>query len=117
MDVFDVFELTPYTFLTISRGGVAGNVITDTTDAEGVFKLRTGMVSGNDQETKSADATLKIRPDETFVSTGFIGHGIRIQGKDYEITGLTAGDNYDDGTREHYQVTLQAADFSKWTVA
>lgn len=117
IDVFDAFHLSDYVFLEISRGGVAGNTITSHTNAEGVFKLRSGMVVANDQETRQSDATLHVRPSESFIEAhngSLIGHGIRCQGKDYAITGQPGGQNYDDGTLEHYRLTLSATDFSDY---
>lgn len=112
MDVFDTNILTPYTFLEIDRGTVIGDVIVDTIESEGVFKLRNGMNSSNDQETKNSNATLHVYPDEEFISTGLVGHGIRIGTIDYEIIGVTKGMNYDEGV-EHYRLTLQERDFSQ----
>ena len=117
--VFDVFDLSPYTFLEISRGTVAGDMITSQTQADGVFKLRTGFVSADNQETRQSDATLHIKPSESFLAINdgnLVGHGIRVQGKDYEITGITGGDNYDNGIREHYRATLGATDYSDFEV-
>jgi len=111
--VFDLFDLTDYTFLEISRGGVAGDVILSETAAAGVFKLRNGMNVSNDQETKSSDATLHIKPEEPFVSTGLTGHGIEVGGRTYEIVGCTGGMNFDTGEMEHYRVTLQERDFTE----
>ena len=111
--VFDLFVSVPYTFLEISRGGVAGDTIVNTVDADGVFKLRDGMNVNNDQETKSSDATLHIRPTESFVSTGLVGHGIAVNGRTYEIIGRTEGMNFDTGVVEHYRVTLQEREFEE----
>lgn len=113
--VFDVFDLSDYEFLEISRGGVYGNRITATHDAQGVFKLRNEMVQVNNQELRQSAATLHVRPDETFISAIAVGQGIRCQGQDYEIIGQTGGDNYDNGVREHYILTLQATDYSDFT--
>ena len=87
--IFDVFDTIPYTFLTISRGGVYGNQILSSTEATGVFKLRSGMNTQNNQETRQSDATLHIRPTESF------------------LTNVPAN-------REHIRVTLQVADFSEF---
>lgn len=114
--VFDVFTVSPYTFLEITRGGVHGNTIASTSDAMGVFKLRDGMVSTNNQESHQSDATLHIRSSESFVANGLISNGIRHDGQDYEIVGSTGGDNFDTGVREHYRLTLQRADFSDYEV-
>ena len=113
LTVFDVFDTVTYTFLEISRGGVAGDTIDSETTATGVFKLRNGMNVSNDQETKTSDATLHIRPSETFVSTGLTGHGIRVDGREYEIIGTTEGANFDTGVVEHYRVTLQERAFTE----
>lgn len=113
--VFDVFDLTDYTFLQISRGGVAGNTVLSSTLAEGVFKLRSSMVRGENSETKESNATLHVRPDEPFLAvndTNLVGHGVQVNGKDYEIIGQTGGMNYHDGVMEHYTATLQESDFS-----
>lgn len=88
-DVFDVFETTPYTYLQISRGGVAGNTITDTYQADGVFKLRTGLIRGDNSENVEQGATLHIRPTESFLSDV-------------------------PSNREHYTLTLVATDFSNY---
>lgn len=66
-EVFDVFDLSDYTFLEISRGGVAGNTIVDTYPASGVFKLRSGLIRGENSESVEQGATLHIRPTEVFV--------------------------------------------------
>lgn len=116
MDVFAAFVSVPYQFLTISRGGVVGDGITARTDAQGVFKLRNGMNVSNDQETKTSDATLHIKPTEAFVSTGLTGHGIEVQGRTYEIIGTTEGVNFDTGVTEHWRVTLQERAFEDLTV-
>lgn len=112
--VFDVFDLSDYQFLEVSRGGVYGNQITASYDATGVFKLRNEMVQVNNQELRQSAATLHIRPDEPFISNIAVGHGIRCQGQDYEIIGQTGGDNFDTGDREHYTLTLQVTDYSDY---
>lgn len=113
--VFDEFELSPYTFLEVTRGGVYGNVIAASHEAEGVFKLRNEMVMVNNQELRQSAATLHVRPDESFISAIAVGQGIRVEGQDYEIIGQTGGNNYDDGEREHYTLTLQVTDYSEYT--
>lgn len=117
MSVFDEFINTPYTFLVISRGGVYGNIIQSSHNANGVFKLRSGMVMVNNQESRQSDATLHIKPDEPFLPNQLVGHGIRAEGKDYEIIGVTGGDDFDAGVREHYRLTLQVADYSEFDYA
>lgn len=112
--VFDVFEQTDYQFLEISRGGVYGNVIEAVHNARGVFKLRNEMVASNNQELRQSAATLHVKPDESFLDSIDVGQGIRCQGQDYEIIGQTGGDNYDNGVREHYRLTLQNTDYSDY---
>lgn len=87
--VFDVFDTSPYTYLQISRGGVAGNTIVASFEADGVFKLRTGLVRGENAENVEQGATLHIRPTESFLQTV-------------------------PSNREHYRVTLVATDFSDY---
>lgn len=110
--MFADFNLTDYTYLAISRGGVAGDVITSQTNAQGIYKQRTGMTQSNNQEMRESNSTLHIKPDECFVNN-LIGNGIRVAGKDYEIVGATAGDDYDT-ERLFYRLTLQATDFSDY---
>jgi hypothetical protein len=86
-EVFDVFDLSDYTYLEIARGGVVGNTITATYEAQGVFKLRTGLVRGENSENVEQGATLHIRPTESFLSNV-------------------------PSNREHYTLTLVATDFS-----
>lgn len=116
MDVFDVFDEVSYQYLEISRGGVYGNRITGTHNATGVADLDGGMVTSNNQETHQSDSLLYIRPDESFLPTNpksFVGNAIRIADNDYEIIGYGIGRNQDDGVVEHYELTLQSADFSE----
>lgn len=115
MTVFDVFMQTGYTFLKISRGGVTGNSILSQSSAMGVFKLRSDMVRGSNSETIDSASTLHIKPSESFLSDNgdnLVGHGVRINGRDYEIIGQTGGMNYHTGEMEHYTATLQPTDFS-----
>lgn len=115
MTVFDAYELTPYMFLDISRGGVFGNVIENSYMSEGVFKLRNEQVMVNNQEVRQSAATLHVRPDEAFITASVVGQGITCMGQDYEIIGQTGGMNFDDGEMEHYTLTLQVTDYSEFT--
>lgn len=116
LTVFDLFPdgLRTYQYLNISRGGVYGNVITSTTDATGLFKLRNEMVMVNNQELKQSAATLHIRPDESFANSNMVGNGIRVESQDYEIIGQTGGDDYHFGDREHYTLYLQTTSFADY---
>lgn len=115
MDVFSAFANTNYVFLQIARGGVRGNTIEAQFNATGVFKLRSDLVRGENSETKDSNATLHVRPTESFLAANdnnLIGHGVRVNGKDYEVIGQTGGMNYQTGVLEHYTATLQESDFS-----
>lgn len=85
--VFDVMDETPYTYLEISRGGVAGNTITSSYQATGIYKLRTGMIRGNNSENVEQGATLHIHPTESFITDA-------------------------PSNREHYTLTLVPTDWS-----
>ena len=87
-EVFDVFDLSDYIYLQISRNSITGNRITASYTAQGVFKQRTGLVKGDNDENVEQGATLHIRPSESFV---------------------TAPDN-----REHLTLTLVPADWSDY---
>lgn len=87
--VFDVFDLSSYTFLQIKRSTIAGNVIEASYAATGVFKLRSDFVRGENSETKESNATLHIRPSEPFVAAH-------------------------TPNREHYTLTLQEVSFSDY---
>ena len=89
--VFDVFGTSAYTFLEVERGGIAGNMIVATYTATGIFKLRSDMVRGDNTETKESNATLHIRPTESFLSNV-------------------------PANREHYTATLQETNFSDYEV-
>lgn len=87
--VFDVFDLSDYTFLEISRGGVAGNTVVNTYEAQGIFKLRSGLIRGENSENVEQGATLHIRPTENFVEPH-------------------------TSNREHYTLTLNPTDWSEF---
>lgn len=87
--VFEVFDTTVYTYLQISRGGVAGNTINAQYAGDGVFKLRTGMIRGESSENVEQGATLHVRPTESFLGNV-------------------------PTNREHYRLTLVATDFSDY---
>lgn len=116
--VFDVFDEVSYQCLVVSRGGVYGNIITASYSAVGVADIDGGMVTANNQETHQSDSLLYIYPDESFMPENpkdLVGNGIRIDDNDYEIIGFGIGRNQDEGVIEHYELTLQAADYSDYT--
>jgi len=115
MSVFDVFQETPYTFLKLNQGGILGNTIASETIASGIFKERNGMVQNNNPETLQSDATLHIKPFESYLATvgnNVVGHGIRAfkngNEQEYRIVGQVEGFNYEDNTLEFYRLTLKA---------
>lgn len=115
MEVFDVFDLSDYTFLQISRGGITGNTIVNSFEATGVFKLRSDMVRNETSETKESNATLHIRSTEPFLaslSNNLVGHGVEVYGRTYEIIGQTGGKNFHNGVMEHFTATLQETEYS-----
>lgn len=115
VEVFDLFDLTTYTFRQLKRGGIRGNTIVQSTEATGVFKLRSQMVRNPNSETKESNATLHIRSKESFLSAldgNLVGHGVTIGGKDYEVVGQTGGKNFHNGVMEHYTATLQETSFA-----
>jgi len=90
--VFDVFDLSDYEYLQLSRGTVAGNIITATYPAEGIFKMRSGLIRTGNTENSEQGSTLHIRPTEVF------------------LTNVPPN-------REHYTLTLNPADFSDFEEA
>lgn len=118
MGLFDQFTNTSYTFLQLqSKAG--GNVIVSETEAEGIFKIRSGMVEVLNIESfggvASAAASLHIKPDEPFldaVGRELVGHGIRVaksgsEPLEYRIEGQVEGFDFDTGELEFYKVTLK----------
>lgn len=89
-EVFDVFDLSDYTFYKLERNSVTGNRIVGSWNAMGVFKLRSGLVRNQNSENTEQGATLHIRPTEPFVEP--------------------LGTN-----REHYTLTLVPIDLSDWS--
>ena len=88
--VFDVFDVSPYTFLELERSSITGNTIVASYEATGVFKLRTGFLRGESMENVEQGATLHIRPTEPFLSNV-------------------------PSNREHYRLTLIETDLSDFT--
>ncbi|NCU40855.1 hypothetical protein EOL73_03810 [Candidatus Saccharibacteria bacterium] len=89
--VFDVFDTTPYIFLRLADG-VAGKTITAEYMADGVYKLRTGVIRANTSENVEQGATLHIKPTESFLDVV-------------------------PSNREHYTLTLVDSDFSEYVDA
>lgn len=109
LDIFSTFRTTPYTFVVYNQTSIYGNKGTSTFEADGVFKLRRGLSSTSIGENPNSTATLHIRPSEAFRSglSTLVGHGIRVNGKEYRIMGETEGFNYTNNVLEHITLTLQ----------
>ena len=105
--VFDLFTSDSYEYLQVERGTVDGNKITKTVSHQGVFKLRSGMVQG-DREVEKSNATLHVHPEdyEGISPDELVGNGIRYNGENYRITGVTEGKDFDTGEVEFYRFTL-----------
>lgn len=111
MTVFDVFDPQEYTFLRVTNGTVRGNTITEEVGRTGVFKLRSGVTSANGIQTTSSTATMHVRPEDYANDEKFVGNGVRYEGVDYQITGVTAGRNFDGGVLEHWTLSLERGEY------
>lgn len=113
MDVFTLFTTDNYTFLQLESGS-GGNRIVKETTANGVVKLRDGMVQVDNVETKDSDASVHIRPSESFLSEvdgQLVGHGLRLskngQTDDYRIIRQVEGFDFDKNILEFIRVDLK----------
>lgn len=104
--VFDVFREVDLTYLELQRGAVYGNLIKDTKNIVGIFKVRSGMNTTNGLEAKDSSATAHVHPEDFEDIDDIVGNGIRYDGVDYEIVGLTEGRNFATNEVEHYTLTL-----------
>lgn len=109
LDIFSTFKTTPYTFNALGQGGIYGNQIIESFEADGVFKLRRGISNTLLGENPTSTATLHIKPSEGFLSTykPLEGHGVTVNDEEYRIVGVTEGMNYSTNVLEHITVTLQ----------
>lgn len=114
MSVFNLFNTTDYTFLQlVSKSG--GNAIVEEFEANGIVKLRDGMIQTDNMEQREATSTIHIRPSEPFVGTlggNLVGHGVRVakdnhEATEYRIQSQVEGYDYDSGQLEFYRVTLE----------
>ena len=116
MDIFTLFTNTNYTFLKLAPK-VQGNTVASEYEAQGVFKLRDGTTNSDGMEQRTGNASLHIRPDETFVTElgGVLnGHGVAVDGISYRITGLAEGKDFDTGIVEFYLADLKRERLSEW---
>lgn len=109
LDIFSTFKTTPYTFNVLGQGGIYGNTITTSYEADGIFKLRRGVSNTALGENPTSTATLHIKPTEAFLSglTTIEGNGVTIGDNEYRIVGVTEGFNYTNNVLEHITLTLQ----------
>lgn len=113
MTVFEAFAQTPYTFLVVKRGNVYGNRIAEERELEGVFKLKSNMQTSNGMEILDSDATLHAHPEDFagIKTNDLVGQGVRVNGQDYSIEGVSEGMNFNNGDLEHIRMKLQKAEF------
>lgn len=104
--VFDVFREVSLTYLDLKRARVFGNLIGSTKNITGIFKVRSGMTTTNGLEAANSSATAHVHPQDFESVDGIVGNGIRYNGVDYEIVGLTEGRNFATNAVEHYTLTL-----------
>lgn len=114
MDVFSLFTTTSYDFLQLdSKTG--GNKIMQEWEADGIVKLRDGMLQTDNMEQREATVTVHIKPSEPFIATlggNLVGHGIRLAKDNYEsavyrIESQVEGYDFDLGQLQFYKVTLK----------
>lgn len=112
MTVFDVFKQVPYTYLVVKRGTVYGNRIVEARELMGVFKLRSNMARADGMDLLDSDATLHAHPEDfaDMNTNDLVGQGIRVNGQDYTIEGVSEGMNYESGMLEHIYMRLQKAE-------
>ena len=117
MDPFELFDTTDYTFLKLDSTS-GGNVILEEFSANGIVKIRDGMIQVDNMEaygssTVGGTATIHIRADETFISEieSLIGNGVRFpvngEDTDFRITGYVDGKDFDEGRIVFYKATLK----------
>lgn len=113
MTIFDNFPEEPYTYLSITRGGVKGNTITSERVLSGIFKLRSSSTSQANMENRASTATLHTHPEDFECANiaDLVGQGIMKDGVCYEITSVTGGKNFANGIMEHLTFTLDRAEF------
>lgn len=113
MTVFDMFVEVPFEYLTISRGEVYGNRIISQKTLRGIVKIKEGMVSQGNQETRKSSNTVHVHPEDFVDLTceRIIGNGIRYNNADYSIVGVTEGRNFDTNEIEHLTLTLERAEY------
>lgn len=121
MDPFDLFATTDYTFLKLDSKA-SGNTIAEEYPANGIVKLRDGMVQEDNVESYESTSTIHIRPSETFlddIGGNLVGHGVRVvkdnhESATYRIDGQVEGYDFDSGDLSFYRVNLKRERISPW---
>lgn len=121
MDPFDLFATTDYTFLKLESKS-SGNVVITEYPANGIVKLRDGMVQADNVESYESTSTVHIRPSEAFIDDlggNLVGHGIRVvkdnhESAEYRIDGQVEGYDFDEGRLSFYRVNLKRERVSAW---
>lgn len=108
--MFQLFTNTPYVFLLVEQT-VEGNEVTSETPAMGVFKLRTSMEQYDNMEQYDGDASIHIKPSESFASN-LLGNGIRVGDEEYRIINVVEGKDFDTGQVEFYRAILKKETFA-----
>lgn len=118
MTVFDAFKETTFTYLTISRGEVYGNRIVAEKTLRGIVKIREGMIQESNQEVHESRSTVHAHPEDFagLTQEQIIGNGIRYNGTDYTIDGVTYGLNFCTNKTEHLTFTLEKTDFTEYGI-
>jgi len=119
--MFDLFNNATYTFLQLDST-IGGNTIVNEYSAEGIVKLRDGMVQVDNMEAYNSTSTIHIKPSEPFVAVvqgNMVGHGIRAidyagEPVEYRIDGQVEGMDFDTGKLEFYKVTLKKESIAPW---
>lgn len=111
--VFDMFSEVPFEYLIISRGEVYGNRIISRRTLRGIVKVKEGMISQGNQETRKSNNTIHAHPEDFAGLTceQIIGNGIRYNNADYSIIGVTEGRNFNTNEIEHLILTLERAEY------
>lgn len=108
--VFDAFSEVDMTYLTVKRGQVRGNEIIAEKTIRGIFKVREGMIAGS-QEVRQSTATVHAHPEDFAEGDEIVGNGIRYDGKEYAIIGMTEGRNFETNQVEHIKLTLERQNY------
>lgn len=110
--VFDVFQEVEFEYLTISRGTVYGNRILDIKTLRGIVKIDEDMTAG-DRETRKSGSRVHAHLEDFdgLIAEEIVGNGIRYEGADYTITGVSEGRNFDNNEVEHLTLMLERANY------